>query len=214
MNTYGLYIQNNVQYLVIEENIVRNPGYTGIYLDKVMNAIVKANVIRNPSYGNSNLYDGITIYYGDKISITDNVIIDDQATNTMRYGIYAHTSTQNCVFKNNAISGYLTAAMLIENSNNIVKNNIGYITENSGTATFSGDGSAKDFEIGAHGLAVTDPEKIVVKVTPISDDAIAASPCVGYVDPADNTKIRVKFASAPASGADNVKIKWLAEVWL
>jgi len=84
--------------------------------------------------------------------------------------------------------------------------------KNSGTATFSGDGSTDDFEIGAHGLAVTDPEKIVVKVTPISPDAIAASPCVGYVDPADNTKIRVKFASAPASGTDNVKVAWEARV--
>ena len=85
-------------------------------------------------------------------------------------------------------------------------------TENSGTATFSGDGSTTDFLIGDHGLAVTDPNRIVVKVTPISTDAIAASPCVGYVDPNDNTKIRVKFASAPASGTDNVKIAWKAEV--
>jgi len=84
--------------------------------------------------------------------------------------------------------------------------------ENSGTAPLSGDGSTTDFEIGAHGLAITDPSKIAVKVTPVSSDAIAASPCVGYVDPADNTKIRVKFASAPASGADNVKIVWEAQV--
>ena len=84
--------------------------------------------------------------------------------------------------------------------------------ENSGTATFSGDGTTTDFEIGAHGLVITDPSKIAVKVTPVSSDAIAASPCVGYVDPADNTKIRVKFASAPASGSGNVKIVWYAEV--
>jgi len=49
-------------------------------------------------------------------------------------------------------------------------------------------------------------------VSPVSQDAINASPCVGYVDPADNTKIRVKFASAPVSGADNVQIVWHAEV--
>jgi len=85
-------------------------------------------------------------------------------------------------------------------------------TEKSGTATFSGDGSTTDFEIGAHDLFTTDPSKIAVKVTPISSDAIAASPCVGYVDPADNTKIRVKFSSAPASGSGNVKIVWYAEV--
>ena len=95
------------------------------------------------------------------------------------------------------------------NANNPV---FGTKYKNSGTKTLSGDGTTTDFEIGAHGLAVTDPNKIVVKVTPISADAIAASPCIGYVDPADNTKIRVKFASAPASGTDNVKIAWKAEV--
>ncbi|RLF93482.1 hypothetical protein DRN52_06425 [Thermococci archaeon] len=88
----------------------------------------------------------------------------------------------------------------------------GWFTKNSGTATFSGDGTTTDFEIGAHGLVTTDPSKIAVKITPVSSDAIAASPCVGYVDPADNTKIRVKFASAPASGSNNVQIVWHAEV--
>ena len=83
---------------------------------------------------------------------------------------------------------------------------------NSGSKTFSGDGSTTDFSIGAHGLVTTDPSKIAIKVTPASSDAIAASPCVGYVDPADNTKIRVKFSSAPASGSENVKIVWYAEV--
>ena len=94
----------------------------------------------------------------------------------------------------------------------VIKNNAGYPTENGGTATFSGDGTTTDFLIGDHGLVVTDPTKIVVKVTPISDDAIAASPCVGYVDPADPTKIRVKFASPPAGGTDNVQIVWEAQV--
>jgi len=83
---------------------------------------------------------------------------------------------------------------------------------NAGSKTFSGDGSTTDFEIGAHGLVTNEASKIVVKVSPISSDAINASPCVGYVDPADNTKIRVKFSSAPASGADNVQIVWHAEV--
>ncbi|RLE70338.1 MAG: hypothetical protein DRJ45_05310 [Thermoprotei archaeon] len=83
---------------------------------------------------------------------------------------------------------------------------------NYDAATFSGDGSTTDFLIGAHGLSVTDASKIVVKVSPVSSDAINASPCVGYVDPADTTKIRVKFSSAPASGADNVQIVWEAQV--
>ena len=83
---------------------------------------------------------------------------------------------------------------------------------NSGSKTFSGDGSTTDFEIGAHGLATTDPSKIVVKVSPVSQDAIDASPCIGYVSQSDNTKIRIKFGSPPVSGSDNIKITWEAVV--
>jgi len=143
---------------------------------------------------------------------------DNQDTKTQDYCVrIAGTSgspTSDIILNGGAFLSYKTAPISISSyaSNIKIKNIFGYVTENSGTATFSGDGSTTDFEIGAHGLAVTDPEKIVVKVTPISQDAINASPCVGYVDPADNTKIRVKFASAPASGTDNVKIKWKAEV--
>ena len=108
----------------------------------------------------------------------------------------------------------VSANLLIDDQSQAlkVKNVEGYPTEASGIATFSGDGSTTDFLIGDHGLVVTDPTKIIVKVTPISADAIAASPCIGYVDPNDNTKIRVKFASAPASGTDNVQIAWEAQV--
>jgi len=100
-------------------------------------------------------------------------------------------------------------------SNKLTGDGINSLTikdENSGTQTFDGDGATKDFLIGAHGLAITDPSKIVVKVTPVSQDAIDASPCIGYVDTSDNSKIRVKFDSAPASGSDNVKITWEAIV--
>jgi len=99
----------------------------------------------------------------------------------------------------------------------IIKNNINYLTENSGVATLSGDGSTTDFLIGEHGLSpsITDPSKVIVKVTPASPDAIAASPCVGYLSDEEPDgvyeSIRVKFASAPASGTDNVKVVWEVE---
>ena len=126
------------------------------------------------------------------------------------YGIFLGSPTSNNHILYNFLIGNTTA--IRGAGSNIIKNNIGYATENSGVATFSGDGTTTDFEIGAHGLVTTDPSKIAVKITPVSSDAIAASPCVGYVDPSDNTKIRVKFSSAPASGSENVKIVWYAEV--
>jgi len=87
----------------------------------------------------------------------------------------------------------------------------------SGCSTISGNGSTTDFLIGEHGLtpSVVDPTKVIVRVTPASADAIAASPCVGYLSDENGDgiyeSIRVKFASAPASGTDNVKVVWEVE---
>jgi len=149
--------------------------------------------IHNPRSGwgniisNNTIVNGGTCGYGIVVNASDSVITGNK-------------------FRNCTMNVTATTA------ETIIANNKGYTTENGGIATFSGDGSTTDFLIGDHGLVVTDPTKIVVKVTPISADAIAASPCAGYVDPADHTKIRVKFASPPASGTDNVQIVWEAQV--
>ena len=83
-----------------------------------------------------------------------------------------------------------------------------------GVATLSGDGTTTVFKVGTHDLKpdVTDPSRVIVNVTPASKDAINASPCVGYLQDDDDDgvyeSIYVKFASAPASGTDNVKVVW------
>jgi len=154
-----------------------------------------------------NLIKGFTGYaiYPDRYNTTYNKITNNRI-------ISCGTGIKSDYGDNEITGNYLISCTTPITGSGIIKNNIGYTTENSGVATFSGDGVAKVFEIGAHGLVTTDPSKIAVKVTPASSDAIAASPCVGYVDPVDNTKIKVKFSSAPDSGADNVKIVWYAEV--
>ncbi|MEM3449867.1 MAG: hypothetical protein QXL46_04175 [Nitrososphaerales archaeon] len=71
---------------------------------------------------------------------------------------------------------------------------------------------AKSFLGPTHGLNITDPTRIVVTVSPTSTAARNASPVSGEVDATDNTKIRIRFASAPAAGTNNVSIRWRAEV--
>jgi len=141
--------------------------------------------------------------------ILSNIIKDSTVSTAC---IVAGTATRGIVANNEFRN--ITGDIFGSTGHLKIHHNFGYVTENGGTATFSGDGSTTDFLIGDHGLAVTDPTKIVVKITPVSSDAIAASPCVGYVDTSDNTKIRVKFASPPASGTDNVQIAWEAQVVL
>jgi len=73
---------------------------------------------------------------------------------------------------------------------------------NSGTATFSGDGSTTQFSI-EHGLVST-PNK--VQVTAMSSDAAG-----DFYVTADATYIYVNYKTAPPSGTDNVKLSWSAE---
>jgi len=172
-------------------------------------------IIGNKCYNNNQVRasnHGIGLEGCSCVIVKANMCWDDQDTKTQSYGISEYLGADYNIIICNNVWGNDAGGINSSGANTIVKHYLNYITENSGTATFSGDGSTKDFLIGDHGLAVTDPSKIVVKVTPISSDAIAASPCIGYVDPNDNAKIRVKFASAPASGTDNVKIVWEAQV--
>ena len=79
----------------------------------------------------------------------------------------------------------------------------GKLSRNSGTTTFSGDGTTTQFSI-AHGLVST-PTKVLV--TPMTADAAA-----DFYVTADDTYIYINYKSAPPSGTDNLKFSWFAEV--
>jgi hypothetical protein len=92
------------------------------------------------------------------------------------------------------------------------------VNSNSGTATFSGDGTTKVFAVSSHGLAVnpTDRTRIKAYATPQSADAENASPVSAY--PADLNGdgayegLKIVFATPPAAGTNNVVVKWYAEL--
>ena len=143
------------------------------------------------------------------------------------YGIYitpysesGHIISGSSVI-NNVLTNCTSAGIFwkyYESPDNIVKSNIGYVTENDGVATFSGDGTTTDFLIGEHGLDVSpsDPGMLLCYGVPLSTDAINASPLTVY--PSDENadghyeSLRVKFTTAPISGTNNVKIKWYVEL--
>ena len=119
--------------------------------------------------------------------------------------VYA-TNPTNVKVTNNILYGYLGSnpisfAGTITDSK--IAGNIGYATENSGTATFSGDGTTTQFSI-AHGLVST-PTKVLV--TPMTADAAS-----DFYVTADDTNIYINYKSAPPSGTDNLKFSWYAEV--
>ena len=202
----------SAHYALVLNNYVIENGKYGIRVYNSDYGVYRNNFVKDNSQAEANTYYGFGITSNANYNLVELNRIENPA-GTQNWGLRVATSDcEGNRLIENYVTGHGATNIGDEGTNTILKRNVGYATEKSGIATFSGDGSTTDLEIGAHGLVITDPSKIAVKITPASSDAIAASPCVGYVDPADNTKIRVKFSSAPASGSENVKIVWYAEV--
>jgi len=191
----------------------------GIYAVSMSRLLILNNYIHSNSQSGDNSFDNIYLGAINLVYVKNNIILPGEQTNKPRYGILFANNTTGVIIGNVLESG-VTGAVGFSNQDPtllVIKCNQGYITENSGVAILSGDGSTSDFLIGSHGLSpsITDPSKVVVKCTPASPDAIAASPLVCYLsdENADGKyeSIRVKFSSAPPSGTDNVKVAWEVE---
>ena len=91
----------------------------------------------------------------------------------------------------------------------------------TGLHTVSGDGTTTDFLLTTLTMRAKENEpsfheSMQMRGTPISADAIGAGPMILYLDHAGSgtvwEEVRVKFASAPPSGTDNVQVRWDAEL--
>ena len=109
--------------------------------------------------------DGALLYIGggSNHTITGNFFVDDQVTPTTRYGIYELTgSNDNLIMDNNLSGSYTNASVFISGTASIVKNNRGYVTENSGGTSVADGGTI------SHGLAGT-PDTVLC-TTSITDE--------------------------------------------
>jgi hypothetical protein len=192
---------------VIEGNVIAEIGNCGIFFDSYTNnVIVQGNLIRNVNRNNasysepSNTGSGIVLR-GQKIKVLGNSITND--TPYMYYGINELSGANYNIIEGNRVEGFQTSAIRKQGANTTVKFNVGYVTENSGTATFSGNGTTTVFTI-AHGLAGT-PKSYRVEAG--SADAKGDK----YVT-ADATNLTVTFATAPPTGTNNVVLVWSAEM--
>jgi hypothetical protein len=166
------------------------------------------NVLGNEFYGHDyptpNAYPVVYLRgetgYAQNINLIGNLIVGDGSPN---YGLLTHANSRNCIIEANQFVGTFGTAVLLEQGTNKIRRNIGFVTENSGTATFSGNGTQTQFTI-AHGLAGT-PKSYRVEAG--SADAKGDK----YVT-ADATNLTVTFATAPPSGTNNVVLVWQAEM--
>jgi len=165
---------------------------------------ISDNIIEDAGQDALNAYNAIVIKIRGPISIHGNKITGSGT----RYGINIIGDSANArvSIKNNIFGVFGTKAInLVSGLIGVyeIKSNIGYVTENRGTATFSGDGITTQFKI-AHGLAGT--PKVAI-VTPASNDAKGTF----YVT-VDATYIYVNYATAPPASTNNVVLMWYAEM--
>jgi hypothetical protein len=140
-----------------------------------------------------------------KHMVRNNVFVGGSSTSRAIYG-YAQTGyyiKDNIIEANDLRLWNGIKVSGIDPTLNRLKANLGYVTENSGKATFSGDGTKTQFTI-AHGLDST-PNKVLV--TPGSGDAKG-----NFYVTVDATYIYVNYATAPPAGTNNVVLYWYAEV--
>ena len=193
--------------ITIRNGIIKNCGLYGgqAYHSETTG---EGLLLENVHFYNLNL-DGATGQFcfrtWMKNSRIKNCIFDPVQTN-VSYALHIRSGADNSdIFENDFRGSYTAGVIYIEAgvTGYRIKRNRGYVTENSGVATFSGDGSTTQFAI-PHGL-VSEPTGVYV--TPLSADAAG-----DFYVTKDSTYIYVNYLSPPPSGTDNVVLSWRAEV--
>jgi len=201
----GIYLLSSHNNLISNNKLYGN-WRGGILIENSNRNLIQGNVLRNNTSG------GLLYIYEIRLTgsssrniVRGNYIFTDHPTWRADYGIEEEpgATTDYNIIEENYIEGVDVAGIRTIGANTKVRRNIGYVTENSGTATFSGDGTTTSFTI-PHGLAST---PTVVKLEAKSADAAGDKYWT-----ADATNITVTFLTPPPAGTDNVVLSWKAEV--
>jgi len=150
-----------------------------------------------------NDYEGLNVvHYGNGTGYTKGVKWSGRVVAPQQYGALISSAVADWDIEVE-LHGKIEGTTILNNVKNVLLDLVGY--KNSGTATFSGDGSTTQFKI-AHGLVST-PDKGKTRVWALSPDAADNF----WID-VDDTYIYVNYKTAPPSGTDNIVLGWYAEV--
>jgi parallel beta-helix repeat protein len=169
MSWYGIELIIS-QYNVIAGNSFDTININAIGLQGASYNSIEGNMIKDAGVLANNSYYGIILWSSEATHSLHNNILDNYiisvATNKIRYGIMESNANQNYqVVRNNKVVGAVVAGILIQGANTKAGYNIGYVTENSGTATITAGQTSVNV---THGLAAM-PTR--VQLTPTTDTA-------------------------------------------
>jgi len=182
--------------IIVTENFVSGNGAQGIVLvGDITTQTTFANVIGNIC--TLNTLDGIELTsYVNKSSIVDNILLSNSG-----YGIdvLAATDISN-IIKDNNLEGNSAGTIRDSGTTTIIKNNNGYITENSGTGSIT---SGVTTDVIAHGLSYT-PSAGEITITLTENPT--NTPGAIWVDTIGAANFTVNCENDP--GASNLDFSW------
>jgi hypothetical protein len=185
-------------------NLINGVGGNGIVVRKAAwgtdadDVHIDGNTILSWA-SNDDYYEGISVETANAMVANNYLDGDSQHHNR---GI-ANLLAPGAII-NNYIANTVHEAIYNIEAGVVVRDNIGYVTENSGKYQISGDGHTTTFNI-AHGCSTTPTS---AQVMPGHADARADH----HISAIDGTNITVTFASAPPSGTNNIVLYWRAWV--
>lgn len=134
---------------------VLRSGHHGIWIYGGQKNIISNCSIKDVSNDHDDTYDGINLSTVGAAHTNHNIISNNYIRSTVankhKYGIRETDANQDYnMISNNIISDSVTASILPNGANSIIKDNIGWINENGGAAANIADGGTI-----AHGLVAT-----------------------------------------------------------
>jgi len=177
---------------------ISNAKKTGLVLSSVTSAIIKGCRLSNNNEGDYSDGYGILVYASSNVIICGNRIYDVRSPHRMRYAIYESGAEEQTGNKYicNWLSGWVAKPINKVWSDTEIRNNAGYKTENSGTATIPSGQTSVTVN---HGLAGA---PTIVTVTPSADIGDV------WVDSVTSTSFTIHCETAPSS---DVTVYWYAE---
>jgi hypothetical protein len=182
----------------VTNGLIYNSQWDGIRITGNRNTICGV-ISKNNGQAATNTYQGIDVRSANNI-IIGNSYYDDQKVQTQRYGMSFNSSSSNCIVMFNNVSRNLQANAIIDAGiGNLIRSNIGYVTENSGTATVNSGTTSTTV---THGLNYT-PSLGDIVVTPTNNMGNATK---FYISDPTSTQFTINVNSDP--GATTATFSW------
>jgi hypothetical protein len=219
----GIAFHNGPSESIVSNNIIGNDSVAigfGIFIDSLSNVLIADNIIRRPTVYGIEVYDAVDYciisnniienYYGSAVGILchsksteasacDSNVIQNNSFVNIPTGIsLADAYIRNTVIQNNQFVT-ITTPIINNGTDTKIKNNIGYTTENAGTAIITTGQTSVDV---THGLAAT---PIRVLLTPTT----ATAGKQYYVSAKDATTFTITIDSAAEA---DISFDWQAVI--